>query len=80
MTEWQITEAKNRLSEVVTLALTKGPQRVHRRNQSVVMVSEKDYLKLTGKRPRFVDYLLEGPSFEGLDLTRDTSPSREVNL
>lgn len=80
MGEWQMTDAKNRLSEVMTLALTKGPQRVNRRNQSVIVVAEKDYLKLKGKRPHFVDYLLKSPSFEGVDLTRDTSPSRDMDL
>ena len=80
MIEWQITEAKNRLSEVVTLALTKGPQRVHRRNQSVIVVAEREYLKLKGKRSPFIEYLLKAPSLDGLDLTRDASPSRDISL
>ncbi len=80
MIEWQISDAKNRLSEVVTLALTKGPQRVHRRNQSVIVVAEKDYLKLKGSRSPFIEYLLKAPSLDGLDLTRDTSPPRDVIL
>jgi antitoxin Phd len=78
--DWLLAEAKNRLSEVVTLALTSGPQRIRRRNQVVIIVSEMDYLKLTGARPDFKRYLMEGPSFEGLDLTRDESPSRDIEL
>jgi len=80
MTEWQISEAKNRLSEVMNLALSNGPQRVHRRSQSVVVLAEKDYLKLKGKNASFVAYLLKAPSLEGLDLTRDASPPRNVSL
>ncbi len=78
--DWLLAEAKNRLSEVVTLALTSGPQRIRRRNQAVIIVSEMDYLRLTGARPSFKNYLMEGPSFEGLDLTRDESPSRDIEL
>jgi hypothetical protein len=36
--------------------------------------------KLTGKRPSFQEFLLSGPSFEGLDLERDRSPMRDVEL
>lgn len=78
--DWLLAEAKNRLSEVVTLALTKGPQKIKRRNQSVIILSEVEYERLTGARTSFKDYLMEGPSFEGLDLTRDASPSRDVDL
>lgn len=78
--DWPLAEAKNRLSEVVTLALTSGPQIVRRRNQSVVILSEVEYQRLTGVRPRFKDYLMQAPSFEDLDLTRNESPSRDVVL
>jgi hypothetical protein len=45
------------------------------------VVAERDYEKLTGKRPGFKEFLLgEGPSLEKLDLTRDESPMREVKL
>lgn len=80
MAEWQLTDAKNRLSEVMNLALTQEPQRVHRRNQSVIIISEKEYRKLKGKRSHFLEYLIKGPSFEGLDLARDTNESREFIL
>jgi len=78
--DWLLAEAKNRLSEVMTLALTSGPQKIKRRNQAVIILSEGDYERLTGVRPSFKDYLMQGPSFEGLDLTRDDSPSRDIGL
>jgi prevent-host-death family protein len=78
---WRLAEAKNRFSEVFNRALAEGPQRVQRRHEAVVVLSERDYEKLTGKRPDFKQFLLaKGPSFESLDLTRDRSPMREVKL
>jgi hypothetical protein len=46
-----------------------------------VVVAERDYEKLTGKRPGFKEFLMgEGPSFEGLDFARDDAPMRDVKL
>lgn len=75
---WQLAEAKNRFSELITKALTVGPQRVRRRDQVVVVLSEVDYQRLTGERLTLKDYLLAGPDCSDLDLTRDPSPMREV--
>jgi antitoxin Phd len=77
---WSLADAKNSFSEVVTLALTQGPQRVRRRDESVIILAESEYRKLTGNRPSFKAHLLNGPSFEGLDLTRDKTPARDVDL
>jgi len=58
-----------------------GPQRVRRHDAAVVILAEHDYEKLTGKKPDFKQFLLaEGPSFEGLDLTRDQSSPRQVKF
>lgn len=78
--EWQLADAKNRFSEVVTRALNEGPQRVRRRGQTVVILAEEEYDRLTGEKPGFVDYLMSGPSFEGVDLERDQSLMRDVEL
>jgi prevent-host-death family protein len=79
--EWRLADAKNRFSELVTRALAEGPQRVLRHNDAVVVVAERDYERLTGKRPGFKEFLMgEGPSLEKLDLTRDDSPMREVKF
>ena len=70
--EWRLADAKNRFSELVSRALAEGPQRVLRRKDAVVVVAQRDYDKLTGKHSGFKEFLLgEGPSLEGLDLTRD---------
>lgn len=75
---WQLAEAKNKLSEVMNQALNAGPQRIRRRDQVVVMLSEADYQCLTGDRITLKDYLLAGPDISDLDLTRDAAPMREV--
>lgn len=77
---WNLAEAKNRLTEVVNLALTEGPQTITRRNDTVVVVSAAAYAELTGKRPGFKEYLTQGESFDGLDLSRDQAPMRDVEL
>ena len=77
---WQLAEAKNRLSEVVNRALEEGPQRITRRGDAVVVISEAQYEKALGKRQTLAQYLCDGPSLEGLDLQRDESPMRDVEL
>lgn len=79
MRDWQLADAKNRFSEVVTQALTNGPQRVRRRNQAVIILSEDDYQRLTGERPSLKRAILDGPDLSGLDLRRDPSPMRDID-
>ena len=79
--DWQLADAKNRFSELVNRALMEGPQRVRRRNDAVIVVAQRDYDKLIGKRPGLKEFLLgKGPTLEGVDLTRDRSPMRDVKL
>ncbi len=80
MTAWKLAEAKNRLSEVINLALEEGPQRITRRGDAVVVLSEEEYQLVTGKKQSFTEYLRSGPSLEGLDLQRDRSPMRDIEL
>lgn len=77
---WNLADAKNRLTEVVNLALSEGPQTITRRKDAVVVISAERYAELTGQRQGFKDFLMSGPSFEGLDLERDPSPMRDVEL
>jgi len=70
--DWRLADAKNRFSELVTQVLTVGPQRIRRFKDAVIVVSEQDYERLTGRLPCFKNYLIHGESFEGLDLTRNT--------
>jgi antitoxin Phd len=50
---WKLAEAKNRLTEVVNLALSEGPQTITRRGDTVLLVSAADYAALTGPKMGF---------------------------
>lgn len=79
--EWRLADAKNRFSEVVNRALSEGPQRILRRDDAVVVIAQRDFDALTGKRPTFKEFLLgNGPSLGELDLSRDRSSMRDVKL
>jgi prevent-host-death family protein len=80
---WQLAEAKNKFSEVFTRALTEGPQRVRRRGETVVIVSEAEYERLAGNAERKLtlgEYLLNAPKIAGLVIERDRSLPREVDF
>lgn len=77
--DWKLAEAKNKLSEVVRRALEEGPQRVMRRKDAVMIISENDFRRLTGERKSFRDFLFDAPALDGLDLERDRSPMRDVD-
>ena len=57
---WNLADAKNRLPEVVNLALTEGPQTITRRNDAVVVISAETYAELTGKRLDFKESCSKG--------------------
>jgi hypothetical protein len=77
--EWEFAEAKRRFSQLMSKALSEGPQRVRCHKDTVVILAERDFEKLSGKRASFKEFLLgPGPSFEDLDLTRDKSPMRDI--
>ncbi|HBS27768.1 MAG TPA: type II toxin-antitoxin system Phd/YefM family antitoxin [Gammaproteobacteria bacterium] len=78
--QWRLAEAKNRFSEVVNLALIKEPQHITRRNDAVVLISKKEYDRLTGKQMGIKEFLMNAPSLDDLDLERDKSPMRNIEL
>ncbi len=80
MMQWRLADAKNRFSEVMNQALSEGPQYVLRRNEAVVVLAVREYEKLTGERINFKQFLMKSPNLEGLDLSRDRSPMRNVDI
>ena len=79
--QWRLAEAKNRFSEVINKALSEGPQKIVRRNDTVIILSKKDYDKLTGKESGFKDFLFnQTPKLDDLDLNRDKTQVRSCNL
>lgn len=77
---WKLSEAKNKFSELINLSLAGTPQEVTRRNDAVIVISKKEYDKLTGIRADFKSYLAAGPDFSDVLLERDPTPLREVTL
>ena len=79
--EWKLADVKNRFSELVKKALSEEPQMVSRRKDRVVVISESEYQHLTGQKPNFIEFLLErNLNLDGVDLKRDRSLSRKVEL
>ncbi len=77
---WKLAEAKNKLSEVVRRALDGEPQRIERREDAVVVVAADEFDRLTGGREGLYDYLLNAPDLSELELERDRSPMRDLEL
>ena len=79
--QWRLAEAKNRFSEVINKALSEGPQKIIRRDDTVIILSKKDYERLTGMQTGFKDFLLnQTPKLDDLDLNRDKTPMRKIIL
>ena len=78
---WKLSDAKNRLSEVLDRAAKEGPQTISRRGETFVVLPAEKYKVLSGDKPDFKQWLLGGPKIEGLELpSRDAPPMREINF
>jgi prevent-host-death family protein len=78
---WNLSDAKNRLSEVLDRARREGPQTITRRGDTFVLLRADEYEQLTGKAPSFTDWLLNGPRIDDLELPRrDASRMRDASL
>lgn len=83
--KWQLQDAKNRLSEVVDLALEEGPQTVTRHGKEVVVVVSKEEFerrrRSRGRRGTILQFL-RGLGFTGarLVLERRKDLDRDVRL
>ncbi len=82
MQTWQLQEAKARLSEVVRCAGREGPQAITvRGKEEAVVLSRADYDRLSKPKSSLVSFLRNSPLANmQLDLERDTSPNRPVDL
>ena len=78
-TEWNIADAKSKLSEVLNCAEEEA-QIITRRNRQYVVLDGDEYQRLKGILPSLKDLILSGPSLEGVDLERDQSHGREPEL
>ena len=80
--KWQLQEAKNQLSEVVRKAQSEGPQVITLHGaDAVVVVSSKDYGRLSRPRGKLVDFFRKSPLVGvELSLSRDKDTGRKVEL
>ena len=78
-TEWNIADAKSKLSEVLNNAEQQA-QIITRRNRQYVVLDGDEYQRLKGTLPSLKDLILSGPSLEGVDLQRDQSHGRELEF
>ena len=82
MKRWQLQEAKARLSELIRSARKEGPQEITVRGKAeAVIIAADEFKRLKKRKPRFVEFMRSSP-LKGveLDLERDKSPMREVDL
>ena len=82
MRQWQLREAKARLSELIRLADSEGPQGITVRGEpKAVVVSKVAFERLRGPKPSLAEFLRSSP-LAGLDLEleRDGSPPRDATV
>ncbi len=79
MRTWQLQEAKNKFSEVVTEAVSKGPQLITRRGtKAVIVVSYEEFQRLLAAQQNLTEFFRQSPLVGvDLDLSRDKSPVRD---
>ena len=78
--EWQLQEAKNKLSEVVDLAVKNGPQEITRHGKkTVVILSMEDYRGLLTRKGNLYDFFRESHLGE-ISIERSKDFSRKIDL
>jgi prevent-host-death family protein len=77
---WQIQEAKAKFSELVQKAIDEGPQTVTRRGKDIVVVLSAEQFDLMKKRQIDLKDLLQSAPWHELEIERDKSPPRDVEL
>ena len=83
MKTWQMHEAKARLSEVVKLAESEGPQDITLRGRSVaVVLSRATFERLSGNELSLVEFMRQSPLYglEEIECDRDRSATRDMTL
>ena len=81
MSIWQLQEAKAKFSEVVRMAESE-PQIVTMRGRpAVVIISQREYLKLVKPKPSFLELMQSAQlSDSEIEIERDRSRAREIDL
>lgn len=82
MTVWQIQQAKQRLSEVIRLASSEGPQMITNRGEPIVwVISDQEYVELMQHQESIVDFFQRSPHRDiELNVERRKDGPRPVEL
>ena len=83
MNNWQMQEAKARLSELIKQAGSQGPQSITVHGRAVaVVLSADEYARITSASESLVDFMQRSPlrELEDLEFPRDRSLSRDSAL
>ncbi len=80
--EWQLQEAKNKLSHVLNLAMHNEPQIITLRGkQAAVLISIDSYIKLIRSTSSLSEFFRQSPLMDSdIDLTRDKDTGRDTHL
>jgi prevent-host-death family protein len=74
---WQLQDAKNKFSEVISRALKQGPQLITKHGKkTAVVLSYSEYEKLRKSQGKLSEFFQNSP-LAGIELTRDKSLPRE---
>ncbi len=75
---WTVAEAKARLSEILRLAESEGPQHIGIRNPCVIVPADTWYEKTSPRKP-LGQWLIENvPRGANLEIPRDRDSRREI--
>jgi prevent-host-death family protein len=80
---WKLEDAKARLSEVVRMAATHGPQLVTvRGKEAAIILAPEEYRQLLPKPKGHLPLVqfLQGLGLDEIDITREHDTGREIDL
>jgi len=83
MDRWKLEDAKARLSEVVRIASSEGPQMVTiRGKEAAVILDPETYRRLVPQEKNQLPLVefLQSLDLSGIDLEREDDRGREINL
>ena len=77
---WKLQDAKAKFSELVQKAIDEGPQTVTRHGKDTVVVVSAEQFDLMKKRQINLKDLLQSAPWHELEIERDKSFPREIDL
>jgi prevent-host-death family protein len=77
---WDLSEASAKLGELIRRAQSDGPQTVEVDGQEAAAVISLEELRRLQERKPTLKELIRSMNLEGVDLTRDPRPPRDIDL